>query len=323
VKACIEVDPQDATIEAGDSIRLDARCSTGEGLTFDWDLGDGRTREGNFINPTYPNPGNFEVTLTVTQPSSGLRSRTRLRLSGAGLEEDVVDTESVRVTVVEGLTACFDVRDISPGFACDTAYNGGCSKGDIVRYEWVLDTGNVSGRGPVPDSGLEVTENWSGTAACSFGAPTAIQVRLTVFDAAGRSDSVQRSTNVTYLTSPHQRQTAVPVSFSSYLGVPPFDGRVSGQVLHNGQRVDLVTNQSPARHQLDGQLGTNSLEAFTTTPMESPGYWRFDFHGASDYVPRSLRVVSGQVLSQDDYTVVFRVSGQPADRIRFTYQLVP
>ena len=323
VEACIEVEPLDATIRAGEQVRLDARCSTGENLRFDWNLGDGRTREGNFISPTYPNPGTFEITLTVTQVSTAVRSVTRLRLSGSALQEDVVDTASLRLTVLEGLTACFESADISPGFSCDTAYDASCSKGDIVRYEWLLDTTNVSGSGPVVGSGIRVTKDWFGTTACSFGGPVPIDVRLTVFDADGRSATIQRNTLVTYLTSLHHRQGAVSTSFSSYLGVPPFDGSASGQVSHNQQRVDIVNNQTPARHGIEGRLGTNSVEAYTTSPLSSPGYWRFDFRGAENFVARSIRVVSGQVLSQDDYTVVFRVSGEPGERIRFTYQLVP
>lgn len=65
-KACFETSPNPPVIFVGDSIRLDATCSEPRGsLTYDWELGDGRTRDGRVITPVYNAPGVYTVTLTV------------------------------------------------------------------------------------------------------------------------------------------------------------------------------------------------------------------------------------------------------------------
>ena len=75
--ACFSSDPNPAIIEEGESIRLDARCSIAfrfsalrRALTYMWDLGDGRRREGALINPVYRNLGMFTIELTVSDGST-------------------------------------------------------------------------------------------------------------------------------------------------------------------------------------------------------------------------------------------------------------
>ena len=64
--ACFTTQPNPPTINAGDRITLDGRCSEPAGdLSYAWDLGDGRTRDEAFIQPPYNSPGSFPVELVV------------------------------------------------------------------------------------------------------------------------------------------------------------------------------------------------------------------------------------------------------------------
>ena len=320
VEACFETEPRSATIVAGEVIRFDARCSTGDNLAYLWDFGDGRPkREGAFVQAVYNDPGVYTVKLTVTSGSP-----LRVALS---FQQETVDEFSVDVTVLappQNFRACFQSIVLNPGFDCDMEFDASCSKGDIVGYDWVLDITNVMGAGSVNASGVIVSHNWTGFPGCvTFPPWPTIGVLLTITDKNGQKTSVQGTTEVQYLTNPFFRESTVDTSFTSFLGVAPFDGKVAGQVRHNGERVDQVRNDAPSRHDLRGRLGENTVDASLTTPMGGPGFWRFDFRGASGFVAGSIRVKSGQVIALDAHSVVLRLSGTAGEHLRFSYQLLP
>jgi hypothetical protein len=57
------------------------------------------------------------------------------------------------------------------------------------------------------------------------------------------------------------------------------------------------------------------------TPLEEPILWRFDFTGSAHFVPGSLRLVSGTVVSRDGRSIVVRMSGRSGERVRIEYEL--
>ena len=63
------------------------------------------------------------------------------------------------------------------------------------------------------------------------------------------------------------------------------------------------------------------IEARLLSAAAEEGRWRFDFRGSPGFVPGSLRVDSGDVLTLDRESVVFRVTGQPGPPIRFRFRL--
>jgi hypothetical protein len=309
----------------GDAVEFDARCSTGTNLQFRWEvLEDGRVKVGNFVNFRFGTPGTFTVELTVTQPATPVEG-----LRGGWGADEVVDFETVTVTVEEAppdLEPCFTTRDLNPGFGCHIEFDAGCSQGAISEYEWVLDETNAMGLGQIPKNGKVVSHDWTDTQICPglVGFTVAeMSVRLTVKDRQNRSVTGSFTIDVTYLKNPFRGQQTVPASFMSYLGVAPFDGQVAGQVRHNAQQVDVVNNAAPTQHNIQGSFGENELEAYTTTPTQEPGYWRFDFSNASDFEAGSLKAISGDVLSVTDRVIVFRLNGQPGEILRFRYQLTP
>ena len=65
--ATMSVDPS-GTVKAGDSVTFSAAGSSdpdGDGLTFEWDFGDGNTGTGLTTSHTYAQPGTFVVKLAV------------------------------------------------------------------------------------------------------------------------------------------------------------------------------------------------------------------------------------------------------------------
>jgi hypothetical protein len=87
--------------------------------------------------------------------------------------------------------------------------------------------------------------------------------------------------------------------------------------------MDTTDSSAAFHHQVPGRIGDYTVEAYTTTPMAEPGMWRFDLSGAAHFVSGSIKVQSGQVVSAGANEVVFRLSGTPGERIKFTFQLLP
>jgi len=117
--------------------------------------------------------------------------------------------------------------------------------------------------------------------------------------------------------------TALATTFTSFLGVGPFDGSSRGEVRLNDATLAVTDSSAPFDHRLSGRAGENGVEAHLTSEAGASGFWRFDFSGAPHFVAGSIRVETGEVISLDAYTVVFGVSGRAGGRIKFRYRLQP
>jgi hypothetical protein len=318
--ACFTLDPPNGRIEVNDSLRIDGRCSQGgDGLAFHYDLGDGRTRDGQpFITAIWPNPGTYTLTLTVS------RNSTSASL-GQALEEDSVSRE-IRVEAPpeppeppeppppSPVVADFTARNVKVD-TCVGEFNGSPSTGNIVRYAWELDaTGDF---GPVVQvEGQIVTHDWG--SAC-FRTDGFVTARLTVFGASGNQSSITKQVNILIFGPSAAKQSQVDSSFTSE--ILEAEG-VEGQVVLEGGRGFPMSGGAPARVQYSSPRGRASIEAVATAETE-PFLWRFDFSGAKGFVPGSLRTVSGQEVARDAYSVVLRFGGGAFERARFEYRLEP
>lgn len=257
--ACFSMEPADGKLTTGDAIRLDARCSEGNRSgggdkisNYEWDLGDGRSRSGPdqaFITPKYNNPGVYTITLTVTD-SGGSASRVLAGIAQSG--EPLQDSVSEEITVTAPpVTACFTATS---GVPCIVNLDASCSNGDISQYDWVLDTGGVLTGSPVTKSGRTVSHTWP---SC-FN--TTIDVKLTVSGAPGQNDSTTMQVPVSsYLSSRALENSKISTSFTSFLGIAPFDGRANGFVVLNNARTFSSDNSRPFPHGAQGRLGVNEV----------------------------------------------------------------
>jgi Domain of unknown function DUF11 len=110
------------------------------------------------------------------------------------------------------------------------------------------------------------------------------------------------------------------VSYRSSIVVEPRDGSVRAQILVNGGSLQATDNSGEFSYTARGHDGVNRVEARLVVPAVSPGFWRFDFGAATDFVSGSFRVESGQVVSQNGDTIVFAL-GRGAPPPRFTFEI--
>jgi len=304
-RACFTFTPDPPIITEGESVTFDASCSVGDRTlredsveSYDWDFGDGQTGRGRRVTHTYPRVGFYVVKLTVTD--QGGRQ----------------DTSTVNVHVEGSLKACFTVSN-PVDVNCDVTFDAGCSSGKITQYDWVFDTTDVfGGPFPFPDAGPVMVKNFPGCPSLPF--PSTHQ--LTVH-AGGGTSTTSMTFIVLYLRG--QEQGSVPTSFASFLEVGSAESAPLAHLLVNGAALQAAESAVTVRHPLTGQPGENTIEASLSSSAAAQGLWRFDFSATDRFTPGSIQVESGQVVSLDGSSIVFRLGGGGHDRIRFKFQLVP
>jgi uncharacterized repeat protein (TIGR01451 family) len=117
--------------------------------------------------------------------------------------------------------------------------------------------------------------------------------------------------------------TSLASSFTSAVEIAPADGSATANVLMNRRQFQTMNNANPFRIRMDGRPGRNSVEAYLVSGTSGEGVWRFDFSGAEHFVPGSIEVARGDVVTRDAQRVVFRLTGKPGNRIEFTFLLEP
>jgi uncharacterized repeat protein (TIGR01451 family) len=110
------------------------------------------------------------------------------------------------------------------------------------------------------------------------------------------------------------------MTYRSSIAVEPRSGQVRGQIVVNGRSYQATDNSGDFLYAARVSDGPNRIETRLDVPAGASGMWRFDFGGSQDFVSGSLRVESGQVLSQDGASVVFKV-GREAPSPRFTFEV--
>jgi PKD repeat protein len=290
IRACFTPDPV-PDIDSGESVVFDASCSTPATITsYRWDFGDRVTGQGRSIEHLFRPGGVYSVTLTV---SDGQRTDSTSRL----------------VNVLATPIACFITSPDPPRILVNGSidFNADCSIGDrdggptfITTYDWDFGDGTDLGQGrfvshlyPVPDL---------------YG------VTLIVTNEDGRQDRTTQFVVVERRTA----STPPEVGFQSQLELPA--GTNAQIALNESSTIDVVA-PAPRRHRVRARAGENVVEARLLAESAGPGQWRFDFRGAIRFVRGSIRVDSGEVLTLDGESVVFRVTGKPGPPIRFRFRL--
>jgi hypothetical protein len=93
----------------------------------------------------------------------------------------------------------------------------------------------------------------------------------------------------------------------------------AGQVVVNGEAAAFAAKGRSTAVAL-GRRGENRVEAILVQGAGQPGTWRFDLGSTGSLVKGSLRVVAGEVAQVTADALVFRLKGQPGERVVFTFR---
>ena len=97
---------------------------------------------------------------------------------------------------------------------------------------------------------------------------------------------------------------------------------VQGRWTLNEVETSQIVGRAPQRRRLQARSGENVIDAHIVAEDAGTGRWRFDFRDTAEFVPGSLRVSRGEILTQSQHAVVFRVSGTPGgSSIRFSFRV--
>ena len=321
--ACFTTSPDPPAIRQGETIRLDGSCSEPPAsiTSYEWNLGDGRRRQGISVNPAYPTGGTFTVSLTV---SDGAQSNTTTRTVTVRANE--ADLRLEKRYTLSRIFILFDLEVTNQGPDDATG---------VVLTDTVPTSVKIQPGIAVDDQRVSCTSDGS-TLTCKLSLLSAKQGFAVSFRTTPAIGSVVVNTarvtasefdpnpnnneGTTTVSLSHRAASVTATSFMSSLKGGDQDAVVRGRVVVNGTQADATRSSAPFRHSLPGRE-ENTVEAYTESAIEGEGYWQFDFSGDQHFIPGSIKVELGQVLARDAYSAVFRLSGAPGEHIKFTYRL--
>ena len=193
--AVVSVFSGERVIDLGDPINLDASDSYDEDGTissYSWDFGDGQTGSGKNVFHTYQNPGDYIVSLSVTDNDGAVGNNDR-RLTyitvlhgtvneGSGLPHAIITVKSS--VVAPGATVDFN------GAGSWAWLDGSPSNSEINSWLWDFGNGET-------DSGVEVSHKFgSSSGLASFSSVGNYCVKLTVTGSSNNIDTVYRTIRV-------------------------------------------------------------------------------------------------------------------------------
>ena len=87
-----------------------------------------------------------------------------------------------------------------------------------------------------------------------------------------------------------------------------------------GRKTFEINGESTRLLAVPVGTGTVDIEAFLTSPGAS-GQWKFDFQSSDVFEPGSIATAEGQVVVLGPRSVVFRSSGRPGERLRYSIRI--
>jgi uncharacterized repeat protein (TIGR01451 family) len=229
---------------------------------------------------------------------------------------------------------------------------GSVSVGTLIRYDVEVENEGPSGASGVrlvlsfPPSLTFVSASsgsctsFLGQVRCNFGsmadgAEVDVQVRLLALlpgtitatasvsanepDPVPGNNTASETTNVTLF----QRDSAEgSVRVSIRLEVPPNDGGDSGEITL-GSRLSGIDDSAPLELELSPGEGEYVVEAMLAEASGRSGAWRFELRPSPSFEVEGIRVETGDPISLDARSLVFRVRGEAGERVRFGFRLAP
>jgi len=204
--------------------------------------------------------------------------------------------------------SCFTVAVLGE---CKVRVDATCVALPVDRYEWILDLNDRWKKAEFPDGPAALTHTWG---ADDCGAGESIRFRLKAHRA-GETSTAHKNVFVPGddLRAPPAGELSVRLR--THLNLP---GRATGRVFVNAIPVRVIDNAAPVEMRARSRRGENTLVGVVATASGQPGTWRF---ALEPIVPGSLRVVSGNLLTQTPDGVVFRLAGQVGERVELTFVL--
>jgi uncharacterized repeat protein (TIGR01451 family) len=114
------------------------------------------------------------------------------------------------------------------------------------------------------------------------------------------------------------QEAAVVSEIQSPSGGDP--GAIRGNLELNRSETAPTDGAGPKRHVFKAQRGANVLSGYAAGASLEGALWRLDFSSAEGFVPGSLVVEAGDVVSTGGSFVVFRLGGGEA-RVRVRFRL--
>ena len=236
--AIVKVVSGQMVVDLGDQVQFDASDSIDEDGTitsYNWDFGDGETGTGKDVIHRYQNPGDYIVSLSVTDDDGAVGNNDRILTyitvlhgtvnEGSGLPHAII---SVKASV------------ISPGTSVDfngagswAWLDGSPSTDEITAWLWDFGDGGTA-------NGAEVSHKFGSSSG--FSSLTSIGsycVKLTVTGSSGQIDTVYRTVRVipeesSDLSSPNPKvYTSVSIGDPRTLDPAEAYDSASGGVLSN------------------------------------------------------------------------------------------
>jgi hypothetical protein len=338
-----------ATALVGQQIRLDASCAQPRSeLSYDWDLGDGREREGRVISPAYRSAGEYTISLTVKRGTSDAlvdRDQLTRRIeileptqsiptpsSGGppGTADLAIGMSGILTPriIVYGITYVMTVVNFGPAPATGitlvdelppTLILNGVSGAFCTR------TGNVTcDLGTLPPGStktvtMDVTVSWS----VPVGEVVVNTATVSAAERDPRPASNRAESRVQIAISQKAGDAGSAFDTSLTTSLEGFPQVVQGSVLFNGSTGSTLNSTAPARLPFRGAPGRVAIEAYLSAPARGDGTWQFDFTRTEHFQPGSIEVRRGRVLHQDGSRVVFQIGAAADERIEFTVKLTP
>ncbi len=335
--ACFDTSPNPPTIPVGETVRFDASCSQprDEIATYVWDFNDGRDgRDGRVVTRQYTRAGVFGAELVVTDVR-GLQAR---------VEKDV--------TVVEAPGGGGGGPGPGPAKVITISKGGPTTASVGVQFPYNI---TITNTGSSPASGITMTDTLPGSLVivlvtftanadnCGQAANTVTCTAATLAPGASftvtitvRPTSAGSITNVANVvtvspseSSSASRSTAVALRALRELHAEflseiqsASSSQVQASIEMNGLGTSITQGAGPSRHRMKPQPGPNVLAGFAAGSDLEGALWRLDFSATEGFVPGSLAVEAGEVVSASSHTVIFRLTGVET-RIRVRFRIDP
>jgi hypothetical protein len=99
-------------------------------------------------------------------------------------------------------------------------------------------------------------------------------------------------------------------------------GPIQASIEMNGLGISTAQGGGPSRHRMKPQPGPNVLAGYAAAATLEAALWKIDFSQTEGFVPGSIAVEAGEVISASAHAVVFRLGGSET-RIRFRFGMEP